>query len=89
MREPTAQECTDHAQVGEGVAAWYPQMGGYTGKAVVVPVGDGSGCCDVHVWHDGGFPFGDGEKPVSLHHCNGRQFIEFGMFLAGLAAVPS
>jgi hypothetical protein len=86
--EPTAQECTEHAQVGPGVAAWYPQMGGYVAKALAVPADD-SRCLDVYVWHDGDFPFGDGENPVELHHCNGKQFIEFGMFLAGVAQVPS
>lgn len=91
--EPTHQECTDHAPVGPGVAVWYPQMGGYRGKAVVVLDGEGHGCCDVYVWHDGNFPINsadqDAPNPAVLHHCNGQQFIEFGMFLVGLARVPA
>ena len=38
--EPTSEQCNDHARVpdfngNECYACWYPQMGGYVGKAVV------------------------------------------------------
>ena len=80
---PTSEQCsnndeltTPHPYVGtvRGVAAWYPQMGGYVGACIIEPLG---GCVDVYVWHDGEFPFGDGD-PTRLHHCDGNQFIEFG-----------
>jgi hypothetical protein len=80
--EPTADQCTNHDRVGPGIACWYPQMGGYVAKAIVVP----GGCAEVYVWHDGSFPFsddGDAERsPAHLHHCNGQQFVEFGRFLS-------
>lgn len=88
-REPTAEECRDHAaipyQVGDearaAYACWYPQMGGYAGKAVAVP--DPDGCVDVYVWHDGKFPFSRvWRRPTRLHHCDPDQFIELGRFLA-------
>ncbi len=83
--EPTGQQCTDHAVVGPGVACWYPQMGGYHAKAVVIP----GGCAEVFVWHDGQFPFTDdnprpdqpARSPARLHHSDGSQFVEFGRFL--------
>ncbi|MEU4224312.1 hypothetical protein AB0F17_08465 [Nonomuraea sp. NPDC026600] len=84
MREPTHEECTSHATVvlgdgKEGIACWYPQMGGYTAHAVIVL---DAGCVDVYVWHDGEFPFADDDgPPVVLHHCNGGQFIEFGKLI--------
>ncbi|MET8985866.1 hypothetical protein ABZW49_10495 [Nonomuraea wenchangensis] len=84
MREPTHEECTANARVAlddgtEGIACWYPQMGGYTAHALIVP---DAGCADVYVWHDGDFPFGGDERPpVELHHCNGTQFVEFGKLL--------
>lgn len=99
MREPTADQCStgeavDVAFPSVGFAAWYPQMGGYSGKCVVVvrPGQDGSlGCFDVVVWHDGMFPFSengsdrDGEergRPAGLHHCQATQFIRFGLEVA-------
>jgi hypothetical protein len=94
-REPTADECSAGAVVQltdtlRGYACWYPQMGGYVGKAVAV-VPDDSGCIDVYVWHDGQFPFsGEDEgrgrptSPVELHHCDPDQFIRFGQLLDGL-----
>lgn len=63
------------------MALWYPQMGGYVGKAVAVMDGD---CVDVWVWHDGEFPFADDDEyrgkdgPKLLHHCVAEQFVEFG-----------
>jgi hypothetical protein len=94
VREPTAEECSAHTPVTldetlSGVACWYPQMGGYWGKAVAVADG---GCVDVYVWHDGDFPFGeDGRPPVELHHCDGGQFVAFGQFLEAFtqeSAIP-
>lgn len=40
----------------------------------------------MYVWHNGEFPFEgrDGEpaiSPARLHHCDGQQFVDFGMFL--------
>ncbi|MEV1245120.1 hypothetical protein [Nonomuraea sp. NPDC049750] len=85
MREPTHEECAAHARIAldggkEGVACWYPQMGGYGARAVIVP---DAGCADVYVWHDGEFPFAfdDGRPPAELHHCNGAQFVAFGELL--------
>lgn len=84
--EPTAEQCTQRAQVGEhAYACWYPSMGGYVAKSVIVT--DASdGDADVYVWHNGDFPFaGDGESPRILHHCSGDDFVAFGRFLSGLA----
>lgn len=92
MREPTAEECDAHTPVAlddatSGVACWYPQMGGYCGKAVVVADGDG---VDVYVWHDGDFPFsGDERPPAQLHHCDGSQFVEFGQFIEAFTQMSS
>lgn len=79
FEEPTAQQCTENAEVSPGVfACWYPQMGGYGAFCLVdVSGGKPGDCFDVYVWHDGEFPFG-GEKPVDLHHCMPEQFIKFG-----------
>lgn len=84
VREPTYEEIKANARVGSGFAAWYPQMGGYVSKCVIVPNDDDS-CFDVWVWHDGSFPFrddggwdGQHRSPAHLHHCDARQFIEFG-----------
>lgn len=88
--QPTPEQCSANATVDggagrPGTAAWYPSMGGYVGRAVIVVV-DGD-CTDVYVWHDGDFPF-DGDDPYRethnprlLHHCNGQQFIGFGTLL--------
>jgi len=77
MREPTGDECNAKARVpiedGTGrvaFAAWYPQMGGYVGKCLIVSSGESTpvpgtaagwvgGCFEVFVWHDGQFPFSD------------------------------
>ncbi len=93
MREPTSDECSRRAKVTltegmAGWACWYPQMGGYTGKAVAV---NDHECINVYVWHDGQFPFGDPDdygqprEPVKLHHCDPDQFVGFGNFLAEVA----
>ena len=98
LKEPTAKECEANALVFEtefrkGYAIWYPQMGGYIGKAIAMmdksySVGEG-GCVDVHVWHDGEFPFkGEGESggnlPTVIHHCSPGGFISFGQKLEEL-----
>lgn len=91
--EPTADQCTEHATITvsgfPGFACWYPQMGGYHAKAIVVPCPDdqdptGIGCFEAYVWHDGRFPFTNPDafweprQPVKLHHCDAEQFIQFG-----------
>ena len=95
--EPTTDQCTNKELVFEdehrrGFAVWYPQMGGYAGKAVALLdkrwtiFSHGAvqgGCIDVLVWHDGEFPF-DGDSPRELHHCDPQQFIDFGEALAEL-----
>src|SRR5262245_53058591 len=87
MDEPTSDQCSANAPVdlGNGLpafAAWYPQMGGYVGRAVVVlPKPPTEDCCvEVYVWHDGDFPFSEG-RPALLHHCSAEQFIRFGELL--------
>lgn len=92
-KQPTSDQCNANTRVYEteaqvGYAVWYPQMGGYVGKAIAVmdkrwSQGCG-GCIDVYVWHNGEFPFGDGETPVLIHHCSAEQFIEFGHTLSKL-----
>lgn len=99
-REPTYDEVHNHTDVGDGwIACWYPQMGGYCGKAVIRW---DSGCFEAYVWHDGDFPFSTGEElwpptyddygnavtrykePAFLHHCSADQFIAFGEFAESL-----
>ncbi len=100
VNEPTADQCTVHEKVYEdehhvGYAIWYPQMGGYVGKAVTLLDKEWSerddgvaigGCFDVLVWHNGEFPIRgeDGENPVRIHHCDPTQFIQFGEKVAEL-----
>jgi hypothetical protein len=92
FREPTHEECAARAEVRltddlTGRAAYYPQMGGYVSRCVVVM---DHGCVDVYVWHNGDFPFsghdswGEAQSPAVLHHCDGGQFIRFGEFVADL-----
>jgi len=91
--EPTGEQCNKREKVYDngsrvGYAIWYPQMGGYVGKAVAVfdkqwiVSGDShqGGCIDLYVWHDGEFPFSedDERKPAYIHHCDPEQFIRFG-----------
>ena len=89
MREPTPKQCSAHERVYEddemiAHAVWYPQMGGYVGKAVVKMwknPSSGNECFDAYVWHDGEFPFRDdvtGTKAVHIHHCSPEQFVRFG-----------
>ena len=98
-KEPTAEQCSKREQVEDfnsckAFACWYPQMGGYVGKAVVVLEGglragaflsggdreQEDGCFNAFVWHDGEFPFGgEGDRnPARIHHCMPSQFVEFG-----------
>jgi len=96
--EPTVEQCSENAAVYEddrrvGYAIFYPQMGGYCGKAVAVcekgwsgigPVRFG-GCIEIYVWHDGEFPFSedddDGRSPAHIHICDPEQFVRFGKTL--------
>ena len=82
--EPTSDECSAERRfVWEdqpAIAVWYPQIGGYVGKAVVVindPTQQANSCFDVYLWHDGEFPF-TGGTPKELHHCMAEQFVRFG-----------
>lgn len=93
LQEPTCEQCSANEKVFEddhtvSYAIWYPQMGGYVGRAIATfSKGVGAeGCFDVLVWHDGEFPF-DGEggnQPRRLHHCAADQFIDFGEKVAEL-----
>lgn len=83
--EPTPQQCSDNARftLDDGRPAhaiWWPQMGGYVGRALVA--GHAGGCGELYVWHDGEFPFrGDGPKgrqPVSIHVCDPDRWVELG-----------
>lgn len=93
LKEPTCEQCSANEKVAEddhtvSYAIWYPQMGGYVGKAIATfAKGEGTeGCFDVLVWHDGEFPFrGEGGKqPCQLHHCAAGQFVDFGEAVAEL-----
>jgi hypothetical protein len=85
--EPTGEQCNQNLKVFEdgqqiGYAIWYPQMGGYVGKAVVIVPKNPDAldfCFEAYVWHDGEFPFSErGMSPVILHHCSCDQFVNFG-----------
>lgn len=95
MKEPTPEQCSAFEKVFEDdthvhYAVWYPQMGGYSGRAIAVfdkgwkewpGWKSRGGCVEVYVWHDGEFPFRgeDGERsPAYLHHCCPSQFVDFG-----------
>ncbi len=93
--EPTAEQCSTNTRVEDfekapAYATWYPQMGGYVGKAVIVLIPADQyavdNCFDVYVWHDGAFPFtedGSG-SPAHLHHCMPSQFVDFGWLVQHL-----
>lgn len=83
--EPTSQQCTDKARLTlddgrPAHAIWWPKMGGYGGRALVV--GHTGGCGEVYVWHDGEFPFSSdgprGRQPVQIHVCDPEQWVELG-----------
>lgn len=85
MKQPTADQCNDNADLylldgnRRAFACWYPQMGGYTSKAIVEPGADEDDCFEAYIWHDGEFPFSEDEgEPAHIHHCVIDQFIEFG-----------
>ena len=93
MNEPTAEQCSAGAQVEVdsrlGIALWWPQMGGYVGKAVAFA---DDGCLDVLVWHDGNFPFngtcpgcGDSRVPAEVHVCDPGQWARFARDLMAAA----
>lgn len=93
MKEPTSDQCTEGAEVElpndytggmwHAYAYWYPQMGGYVGKSVIlVNEDDPEGCFEAYVWHDGAFPFNeDNGEPAHIHHCLAEQFLDFGKFV--------
>lgn len=80
--EPTAEQIEKRERFKwndqDCIALWYPQMGGYVGKAVAVRLPTNiSPCYDVYVWHDGEFPFDDDRGEVGprlIHHCDPEQF---------------
>jgi hypothetical protein len=87
LNEPTSEECLQRKIIYQDDieilwATYYPQMGGYIGKAIVKATKQPSNineCFDVFVWHDGEFPFdGESSSPVLLHHCMAEQFVNFG-----------
>jgi hypothetical protein len=93
--EPTPEQCSANAIVSEddraiAMACWYPQMGGYVGRAIACMHKDSDSCFDVYVWHDGEFPFSDdgpnSRPPAQLHHCDPAQFVAFGEALQSLQA---
>jgi len=87
--EPTGEQCNKCARVDfngrRAFATWYPQMGGYCSKSVIVEDGQ---CFGAFVWHDGQFPFSDDghacddcgsrRSPAYIHHCDASQFVNFG-----------
>lgn len=88
---PPGEHCnSNHRFEWDGkrcMACWYPQMGGYAAKCVIVDCGTDAvsgekepGCFDAYVWHDGEFPFdeGDSRQPARVHHCMASQFVDFG-----------
>lgn len=95
--EPTGDQCNQNEVVWEneheiGYAIWYPQMGGYCGKAIAIinkrQAGDEGACITCWIWHDGEFPFsGDDLPPVYMHHCDPEQFVRFGRKLAEFNAL--
>lgn len=100
-RKPTGDECDKRARVVAytdyngrehmGYACWYPQMGGYVAKCVVVfqePTPESGACFDAYVWHDGEFPFGrdTDDNPREIHHCSASQFVEFGQAVSDMQA---
>ncbi len=89
--EPSSEECHKGERLSDfqnrpAFAGWYPQMGGYVGRCVIVLESEEpDGCFDVYVWHDGCFPFhGEGPhggKPSQLHHCMPSQFVGLGQIV--------
>ena len=84
---PTAEQCTKRERLQDWHelachAIWYPQMGGYVAKAVIIfsKKGGTSNCFEAYIWHDGEFPFteDEGNKVAHVHHCSANQFVSFG-----------
>ena len=82
ISEPTGDQCSARERLGEDdyhayYALWYPQMGGYVGKAVAA-ISKSESCVDIVVWHDGKFPFSEDpqphKSPAIIHHCDIDQF---------------
>jgi hypothetical protein len=90
-REPTDNECTANAFLDVNgrwwMAAWYPQMGGYTSHCWVSIDEGPNTCFDCLVWHNGLFPF-EGDGANELHHCNPEQFINFGQKVKAAQETP-
>lgn len=86
-RRPTSEECNTKAEVDGGRAFWFPQLGGYVGRAVARV----DKCCvDVWVWHDGQFPFAEEcRSPAHLHMDDGHEWKAFGEFLDALQDAPA
>jgi hypothetical protein len=100
---PTPEQCSANERVADvwdrpAYACWYPQMGGYVSRCVVVlgqTVQDSDGhnnCFEAFVWHDGQFPFHDDgygctTSPANIHHCAPSQFIDFGKLVLKLQGV--
>lgn len=103
--EPSSGDATlgNHIDLPDGRrarACWFPSMGGYAGRALIVaPQRDGDCCTEVWVWHDGAFPFSSepsdhsrwpGEEmrsPVRLTIHGGQDFIAFGQLVDECEAV--
>lgn len=87
-KEPTPEACSEHATFewngARCMAIWYPQMGGYVSRCVVV---DEGGCFGAYIWHNGEFPFSEQHdpeiQPAYVHHCMAEQFIMFGQAVSG------
>lgn len=85
---PKSKQCNNNQRViyeslggtkHDAIAFWYPQMGGYTAKAVAWR--EDGGCFNIAVWHNGNFPFQNDEPPRYLHHCSASDFIHMGEIL--------
>jgi len=91
FREPTRDECNENTKIYQNekevaYALWFPNMGGYAGKAIAVfsmekPI-EKDDCMEIYVWHNGDFPFCGSEKPpAKLHICDPTDFINLGTTL--------
>jgi hypothetical protein len=85
--EPTSEQCSNRAEVPgplgrRAFACWFPQLGGYAGKAIVEL--EGAGHFDVYLWHDFEFP---ADTPTVFHCCSARQFVEFGTWVEDMVKV--
>lgn len=75
---PTSEQCSAREQVeipGSDVrahAVWWPQMGGYSGRAVVTI----TDCATLWLWHDSQFPIKDDQRPREIHLCDPQQWID-------------